>query len=182
MNKKILILISLIILLCIGLFILTGCKNNPENTLNEVAEKTEITNDNKIETIFSFYSEGFLFKSKKSVEHVIYLDKNNKLVKYEHIEKYFEFTDDNNYNMIAEGVYDEAELNNRTYKYLNETVEVKDDSKEVTISDMYDISKLESKNQLPSDELEDNLSDDYILNVENYKNAMTNKKYTYKEK
>jgi hypothetical protein len=70
--------------------------------------------------------------------------------------------------MISEGAYDEAELNNRTYKYLTETVEVNSDSKEVAIKDLYDISKIESKNNLPNEELKDNLSDNYIFDLENF--------------
>ena len=99
-----------------------------------------------------------------------------------HIEKYFEFTDDDNYKMISEGAYDEAELNNRTYKYLTETVEVNSDSKEVAIKDLYDISKIESKNNLPNEELKDNLSDNYIFDLENYKKVMEKKQYTFIEK
>ena len=84
--------------------------------------------------------------------------------------------------MISEGAYDEAELNNRTYKYLTETVEVNSDSKEVAIKDLYDISKIESKNNLPNEELKDSLSDNYIFDLENYKKVMEKKQYTFIEK
>ena len=73
-------------------------------------------------------------------------------------------------------------LNNRTYKYLTETVEVNSDSKEVAIKDLYDISKIESKNNLPNEELKDNLSDNYIFDLENYKKVMEKKQYTFIEK
>lgn len=178
--KKIIVSILIVLILIAGLFVLTGCGNNTNS--NDSLENVTSNIENEITTTISCYNEGYLFKSKKYVEHVFYLNKDNKLIKYEHIEKYFEFTDDDNYKMISEGAYDEAELNNRTYKYLNETVEVNNDLKEVTITDLYDISKLESKNKLPTDELKENLNDDYILDLENYKNVMTNKQYTFVEK
>jgi len=182
MKRKSLVVISIIIVLVSGLFILTGCGNNSENNGSNNSSN-EISKDTKTEikkTISSF-KEGHLFKSKKSVEHVMYLNEDNKLIKYEHIEKYYDFTDDNDYKMIAEGAPDEAELNNKTYKYLNETVDIKTDPKEVTITDTYEISKLEAKKQLPSDELEDSLDDNYIMNIENYKKTMTDKGYTFTE-
>ena len=88
---------------------------------------------------------------------------------------------ENDYKTISEGVDAEAELNNRTYKYLHETAEVNSDSKEVTITDVYDISKVDSKNKLPTNELKENLSDEFILDLDNYKNVMTNKNYTFVE-
>ena len=177
MKKFILSILSIIILI-VGLFILTGCENNAENTSKDDNKNIE----DEIKTTISCFKEGYLFKSKKSVEHVLYLNKDNKLIKYEHIEKYYDFTDDNDYKMISEGVDAEAELNNRTYNYRKETAEVKEEPKEVTITDLYDISKMDSKNKFPSDELEDNLSKDFILNLENYKRVMTDKQYTFVEK
>ena len=154
--KKIIVSILIVLILIAGLFVLTGCGNNTNS--NDSSENVTSNMENEITTTISCYNEGYLFKSKKYVD------------------------DDDNYKMISEGAYDEAELNNRTYKYLTETVEVNSDSKEVTIKDLYDISKLESKNKLPTDELKENLNDDYILDLENYKNVMTNKQYTFVEK
>ncbi len=180
MKKKIILISLIAIVLIAGLFVLTGCGNNTNS--NDSSENATSNTENEITTTISCYNEGYLFKSKKYVEHVFYLNKDNKLIKYEHIEKYFEFTDDDNYKMISEGAYDEAELNNRTYKYLTETVEVNSDFKEVAIKDLYDISKIESKNNLPNEELKDNLSDNYIFDLENYKKVMEKKQYTFIEK
>ena len=179
MKKKIFIISVTVIMLIGVLFIFTGCKKN-EKHVSESSIQQNINND--ITTTISCYSDVYLFKSKKYVEHVFYLNKDNKLIKYEYIEKYHTFTDDNDFKMISEGADDEAELNNRTYKYLNETVKVNNDPKEVTITDLYDISKVDSKNKLPTKELKENLSDDFILDLENYKNVMAKKNYTFVKK
>ena len=112
----------------------------------------------------------------------MYLDKDNKLVQYEHIEKYFDFDDDNNFNMICEGSVEEEVNNNKIYPYLKEVANCDRDAKEVIISDMYYVSKLDSKSKLPSDELEESLDDNYVFDIDSYKAAIGKKGYTCEEK
>ena len=163
-----------IILLCIlaSLSIITGCNNNSQNK--------DATNTTK--TKLYCYHETYLFHSKKSVEHIILLDKDNKLVDYEYIEKYYDFDDDNDFNMICEGSEEEEENNNKIYPYLKETADCNKESKEVKISDVYYISKLDSKNKLPSTELKESLNKEYILDVNSYKESISKKGYTCEEK
>ena len=192
MKKKNYLIGLIIIMLIAGLLILTGCKkedNNSNNTSqNSSTNTTDNSNnnnnnnvDNEIAKTISCSKDFFLFKSQKYVEHIFYLNKDNKLIKYDYIEKYHTFTDDNEFKTISEGVEDEAELNNRTYPYLHETPVVSNDPKEVTITDTYDISKMESKNKIPTTEIKENLSEDFVLDVENLKNVMINKEYTVEE-
>lgn len=167
-----------VLILVIAFFIITGCSNK-DNNVSNIEKKVE--KNNEIKTTISCYNEGFLFHSKKSVDHIMFLDKDNKLIKYEHIEKYFSFDDDNDFTMICEGAPEEAENNNKLYNYLNEVADCNKESKEVTITDIYDISKMESKNKIPSDEVKDNLNDDFILDVDGFKSAIGNKGYTCRE-
>lgn len=165
--KKILILVLII-------FVITGCSSNTEKN-NKI--------DNKIENIttLSCYHETYLFHSKKSVEHIISINKDNKITNYKYIEKYYEFDDDNDFSMICEGAPEEAENNNKLYNYLNEVANCNKNNKEVTISDTYNISKLETKNKIPTQEIKDNLDDNFILDVDGFKDAIGNKGYTCKE-
>lgn len=165
------------ILLIISLTLVVGCNNN---TNNKSKKENQNINKEEVKTTLSCYSEGYLFKSKKSVEHIISLNKDNKLIGYQHVEKYFSFTDDDNFNMICEGAVEEEEYNNKWYKFLKQEVDCNKEKKEVTISDVYDIDKLETTNSIPSEELRNNLNDDYILDLENFKTAITNKGYTCK--
>ena len=191
MKKKNYLIGLIIIMLIAGLLILTGCKkedNNSNNTSqNSSTNTTDNSNnnnnnvDNEIAKTISCSKDFFLFKSQKYVEHIFYLNKDNKLIKYDYIEKYHTFTDDNEFKTISEGVDAEAELNNRTYPYLHETPVVSNDPKEVTITDTYDISKMESKNKIPTTEIKENLREDFVLDVENLKNVMINKEYTVEE-
>lgn len=160
------------IILILLLFGLTACNNNTKNI--------QIDNSNEIKTKLSCYNEGYLFHSKKSVEHIMYLDKDNKLVQYEHIEKYFDFDDDNDFNMICEGSAEEEVNNNKLYPYLKEKANCNKEIKEVTISDLYYINKLDSKNKLRSDELIDSLDDNYLLDIDKYKTSISKKGYTCK--
>lgn len=52
---------------------------------------------------------------------------------------------------------------------------------EVTITDTYDISKLENKNPLHTKELNENTDDNFILDVEEFKSAIGTKGYICKE-
>ena len=83
--------------------------------------------------------------------------------------------------MICEGAPEEAENNNKLYNYLNEVANCNKDNKEVTISDTYNISILETKNKIPTQEIKDNLDDNFILDVEGFKNAIGTKGYVCKE-
>lgn len=191
MKKKNYLIGLIIIMLIAGLLILTGCKkedndsnNTSQNSSTNTTDNSNNNNnnvDNEIAKTISCSKDFFLFKSQKYVEHIFYLNKDNKLIKYDYIEKYHTFTDDNEFKTISEGVEDEAELNNRTYPYLHETPVVSNDPKEVTITDTYDISKMESKNKIPTTEIKENLSEDFVLDVENLKNVMINKEYTVEE-
>lgn len=163
----------------LGLFTITGC-GNAEKNLNDNSKKAESTNE--IKTKLSCYHETYLFHSKKSVEHIVSLNKDNKLIGYEYIEKYYEFDDDYDFNMICEGAPEEAENNNKIYPYLKEAANCNKDSMEVTISDLFDISKLETKNPLKSNELIEALNDDYIVDIENYETAIGKKGYICEEK
>lgn len=172
MKKK--IICSLLII--ISLFVITGCGSNTNNN----SKNKESTNE--IKTKLSCHHETSLFHSKKSVEHIVSLNKDNKLIGYEYIEKYYDFDDDNNFNMICDGAPEEAELNNKSYDYLKEVANCNQNSKEITISDLYDISKLVSKNPLKSKELVESLDDDYVVDIENFKTAIGKKGYICEEK
>ena len=161
----------------VSLFAIAGCGKST----NDNSKHTQ--SSNKIKTKLSCYHETYLFHSKKSVEHIMSLNKENKLIEYEYIERYFEFDETGgDFDLICEASPAEAENNNKMYPYLKETAECNKDSKEVKISDVYDISKLESKNPLKSDELIDSLDDNYKLDIENYKNAIGKKVYICEEK
>lgn len=165
------ILLSLLVLS----LIITGCSKNNDN-------KKESSNENKNVTKLSCYSDVYLFHSKKYVEHIISYDEDNKLVGYEYIEKYYEFDETGgDFNLICDVSPEEAENNNKMYKYKKEVAECNRDNMEVKITDTYDISKLESKKYLP-DVLEDNLDDNYVFDVDNYKNAISSKGYICEER
>ena len=173
MKKKLL----LCLLVLIGMITITGCGSKTNNSLKE------IKNVNKVKTKLSCYHETYLWHSKKSVEHIVFLNKDNKLIGYEYIEKYYEFDETGgDFNIICEGAPEEAENNNKMYPYLKEVANCNKDSMEVTISDLYDISKLETKNPLKSDELKKSLDDNYIVNIENFKTTIGKKGYTCIEK
>jgi hypothetical protein len=84
--------------------------------------------------------------------------------------------------MICDGATEEAELHNKSYDYLKEVANCNQNSKEITISDLYDISKLVSKNLLKSKELVESLDDDYVVDIENFKTAIGKKGYICEEK
>ena len=177
MRKK--VLLSLLVLVL--LFTITGCRSNTNDSSKDNSIKTDSTNE--IKTKLSCYHETYLFHSKKSVEHIVSLNKDNKLIGYEYIEKYFEFDETGgDFNIICDNAPAEAENNDKMYPYLKEVAECNKDSMEVKISDVYDISKLESKNPLKSKELIESLDDDYIVDIDNLKNAIGKKGYTCQEK
>lgn len=159
MKKK--VLLSLLVV--VTLISLTGCGNN-----------------NKVETILSCSKDFTLFHSKQHIENKIYLDKSNKLIDYEYIESYTDFDSDNEYNSICDGSKDEAENNTKIYPYLTQTSECFTNPRKVTIYNKYDLSKVTSKNNLEGKNMREFLNDEYILDIENYKNTLTNKGYTCK--
>lgn len=157
MRKKIILL--LIFVVC---FLLVGCGKN-KNIENSNSNSSEV------KTKLSCYKDGYLFHSKKRVENKISLDKNNKLIDYEYIEVYSDFDNDEEFNMICDGSYEEAENNNKMYNYLNQIAVCNRDTRIVTISNKYNLLKIPSKNVLESKYVKDNLDADYIFYLENYK-------------
>ena len=158
--------IYLYLYILFNLLLICGCSKTEENT-----SKTE---SNSISRTISCYNETYLFKSKKSVEHILSISKGNHLVQYESIEKYFDFTDFDDFNMICDGSSEEAENNNKLYPYLKEVADCNRDSMQVTISDVYDISKLESKNNIPTDLVKDALNDQFLIDIDSFKTNIIN--------
>lgn len=110
------------------------------------------------------------------------MNKDNKLVGYEYIEKYYDFDETGgDFEIICEGAPEEAENNNRLYKYLTERAECDRNNKSIVISDLYDITKLESKRNIPTSEIKESLDDDYILNIEKLKSTLSMKGYSCEE-
>ena len=165
------LLITIIILL--SLFTVVGCTKKEEKT-------TKTKEKDVVKTKLSCSKEFYLFHSKKSVEYIIYLDKDNKLIGFDEIDKYYEFDNDNEFNSICEVAPEEAVNNTKIFKHLTEKAECNQDTREVTIYDEFDISKLNSKETIPSDVAKENIDNNYILNLDNYKNEITSKGYTCK--
>ena len=151
------------ILLLISFFVTTGCTKE----------------SNKVNTIVSCYHDFTLFHSNQHIENKIYLDSNNKLIDYEYIEMYSAFDSDNEYNMICDGSKEEAINNNKLYEYLNQSSKCETDK--VTITNKYDMSKVTSKNNLEGKHIKNYLDDNYILDLDNYKETITSKGYTCRE-
>lgn len=166
---------KLIIFLVVSIgLLLVGCDKNESNEL-KVNKK-----DNKIKTVLSCYHDFTLFHSKQHIENKIYLDNNNKLVDYEYKEVYFEFDSENEYTRTCDGLKDEALNNTKIYDYLTQTTDCNPNTKEVTISNKYDISKVNTKGKLEGKNMKEFLSDDFILDLESYKNSVTSKGYICK--
>jgi len=89
----------------------------------------------------------------------------------------FTHSNDNDFNMICEGSLEEAENNTKIYDHLKETAECKKDLKEISIYDEYDILKIKSKNTIPDKYVYYYLTDEYILDIDNYKSFITSKGY-----
>ena len=134
MKRKILLSIIFIIVLVI-LLIYVNFKNNGSKT-DGIKIKLSCSN----ETSFVNY--------KKHTGYIIYLNKNNKLIKYEKKEKNYSFSDNDAFDMVCESSSEIVSNNNKLYKFLTEKVECKHESNMVLISGTYDISKLGSKNML----------------------------------
>ena len=165
MNKKILIcLLALLILF-------TGCTRKKETNNEEQKSK-------EVKTTLSCFKEGYLFHSKKSVEHIIKVDADNNLLYYEYIEKYYDFDGDYDFNMICEGAPEEAENNNKTYDYMTETADCNKSNREVTISDVYKMDKLNPKKSGLTDDVKTYLSDDLVMDIIGFRKTMIDKEYS----
>lgn len=171
-KKMILVLLFIIVIATI-----TGCSNNKNNSRKQTQQTSEL------KTKLSCYHETYLFHSKKSVEHILSLNKDNKLIGYEYIEKYYEFDETGgDFNLICDNAPAEAENNNKMYPYLKEVASCNKDSMEVTISDLYDMTKLKSKKTLKLTELIESLDDNYIVDIENFKGLIGKKGYICENK
>ena len=146
----------------------TGCTKKEDNVSK---------NKKEVKTKLSCYMEWTLFHSKKSVEHIIYLDKDNVLKDYERTEKYFNFDKEDEFNMICEGSAEEAELDNKLYDFKVQEANCDRSRGEVTIKDTYDMSKVTAKTKLPDEDLRDYLDDNYKLDINAYKKFVMNKGY-----
>lgn len=173
MNKK------LILALLIIIVVLTSAGCSSANTMkkpSDIDKNVENLNDNN--TILSCSKEFYLFHSKQHIENIVSFDKNNKLVKYEAVEKYYSFDSNDEYIRTCEGITDEASGSFNNNEYLKTEAKCNENSQEVIISYQYDISKLSSKNLLPKKEIKDYLNDNYILDLEQYKANLINKDYS----
>ena len=164
-----------ILLILTTCFLLSGCE---KNNSKDIVDSNKDFKQNKIKTKLFCSNEGTLFHYKKRVENEIYIDKNNKLVDYNYIEIYYSFDSDEQFKMVCDGSEEEAENNNKMYNYMTQKADCNRDTKVVTISNKYKISKLPSKNVLTAKDVKENLDENYIFSLENYKNIMTNKGYT----
>jgi hypothetical protein len=164
MKNKIILLLAITICLT-----LVGCGSKDNN---------DSPKENEIKTKLSCTKEQYLFHSRKRIGSTIYLDKNNKLVDYEYFEDYYEFDSDDEFNMICEGSAEEEALNNRSYEYLNQKANCNKDTRVVTITNKYDMTKIPSKNVLEAKYVISNLNDDYILDLDNYKSDVDTNGYT----
>lgn len=185
MKKKFLLggALALVVAIAIAIFCIVGINNGAKEPGADSGAADNATTTNDIETVLSFYHETYLFHSKKSVKYILSLDKDNRLVGYEYVEKYYDFDETGgDFELICQESPAEAINNTKIFKFLTETAECNRDAMEVTITDVYDISKFDSKNNISKAEIVDNLDDNYILNVENLKTALSNKGYTYEEK
>ena len=170
MKNKIILLVIITMV-----FITSGCsKRNSDNHEESVYKKEDI---NEIKTKITCSRENTLFHSKQKIEYTYSLNEDNKVINFKKGEKYYSFDDDNDFNMICEGSLDEAENNTKIYDHLKETAECKKDLKEISIYDEYDILKIKSKNTIPDKYVYDYLTDEYILDIDNYKSFITSKGY-----
>ena len=159
-KKNIILLITIIITIFI-----TGCNNSISNN-----------STNNIKTIVSCYKDFYLFHSKQRIKNIVYLNNDNKLIKYEYSEAYFDFDSNNEYTRTCDGLTEELNEENKK-QYINAKTTCEENN-EVLAKYEYDITKIPSKNILPKKEVKDYLNDDYILDLENYKANITSKNYT----
>ena len=149
-----------------SLFLLVGC--------NDKTEEKEETTKNEIKTTMTCSKDFYLFHSRQRLENTVYVDSDNKLVKYVAKEIYFEFDSEEEKNRTCEGLTDEANADTKK-DYLAATAECSDSVSSIYT---YDVSKLPSKSYIPKEEIKDNLDDNYKLDLDNYKTTLTNKQYT----
>lgn len=164
------ITLFLVFVIC---FALVGCSKTENNKTDK-----KVKESNKVKTILSCHKDFTLFHSKQHLENKIYLDKNNKLIDYEYTESYYEFDSDNEYTRTCEGLVGEAENNTKIYDYLTQTANCDSNKHEVSYTSKYDMSKVTSKGKLEGKNMKEYLDDNFILDLENYKNAVSGKGYT----
>lgn len=164
MKNKIILLLTITICLT-----LVGCGSK---------ENEEAPKEDNVKTKLSCTKEQYLFHSRKRIGATIYLDKDNKLVDYEYVEVYYEFDSDSEFEMICEGSAEEEALNNRSYAYLTQKADCNKDTRVVTITNKYDMTKVPSKNVLEAKYVISNLNDDYILDLDHYKTDVDTNGYT----
>lgn len=174
MNKKIFVSL-LVLLLC---FTVAGCTKKENEDNNNVSSNNNSSDNSNTKKKLSCSNESSLFHSKKRVVNNIYLDKNNKLVDYEYVEEYYAFDNDSEFRLICDGSEVEEENNNKLYNYMIQNADCNRDTKIVNISNKYDISKLPSKNVFDEKDVKNNLTDDYIFDLDNYKTTVIGKGYT----
>ena len=141
-------------------------------------DSNSTSNNETISTMLSCYNEEELSNYKKRIDYISYLDKNNKLVGFEKIEKYYDFKKEKEYNNTCDSLNNKVENKN---EYLNEKIVCNKNFREVTIYDEYDLLKVSDKKILLED-INESLDDSFILDVEKYKKDFFNKDYFCKEK
>ena len=155
MKKK--ILLSLIVI--VALFTITGCGKSDNKESSNATKNDEVVNKS------SCVAEEYLFHSKKRVKNIIYLDKNNKVINYERIETLYDFDSDSDFNMNYEICEDASK---EIFNYYTQVGDCNRDTRILTITSKYNISKMKSKEAFPTKYIRDNISDDFILDLDNY--------------
>ena len=85
--------------------------------------------------------------------------------------------------MICEGAPEEAENNNKMYSYLKETADCNKETKVVTVTDLYDMSKIDDKKYISTQFIVDYLDNSlYTFDLEGFKRTITGRGYTCVEK
>ena len=160
------VLLSLLVI--VALFTITGCgKSDNKESSNDV-KNDEVVNKS------SCVGEEYLFHSKKRVQNIIYLDKNNKVIDYERIETLYDFDSDSDFNTNYE-ICEEA--SEESTNYYTQVGDCNRDKRILTITSKYNISKMKSKNAFPTKYIKDNISDDFILDLDSYLNVVNKNGY-----
>ena len=151
--------VFLSIFVVITLVTLTGCgKSDNKESSNDVK-------NDEVRIKSSCVGEEYLFHSRKRVQNILYLDKNNKVVDYERVETLYDFDSDNEFNTNYEICEDASK---EKFEYYTQVGDCNRDTRILTITFKYNISKLKSKNAFPTKYIKDNISDDFILDLDSY--------------
>ena len=108
---------------------------------------------------------NLLVPTQAHFKNIIYLDKNNKVINYERIETLYDFDSDSDFNMNYEICEDASKEN---FNYYTQVGDCNRDTRILTITSKYNISKMKSKEAFPTKYIRDNISDDFILDLDNY--------------